>query len=94
MTADQIAKQIPDEVVIPVAWAIYEATTGLKPGDELYEDDGYAFHWEEAVKALAAALAAWPGMSVAPIPRFRPYKEAETLQHIILPLQEPRSDQS
>jgi hypothetical protein len=38
--------------------------------------------------AIAAALAAWPGMSVAPIPRFRPYKEAETLQHIILPLQE------
>jgi len=39
--------------------------------------------------AIAAALAAWPGMSVAPIPRLRPYKEAETLQHIILPLQEP-----
>jgi hypothetical protein len=60
MTPDELAKQIPDEVVIPVAWAIYEATTGLKPGDELYEDDGYAFHWEEAVKAIAAALAAWP----------------------------------
>jgi hypothetical protein len=26
----------------------------------LYEDDGYAYHWEEATNALVAALNAWP----------------------------------
>lgn len=51
---------MPDEAVMPIARAIYEATTGLKPGDELYEDDGYAYHWEEAINTLAAVLNAWP----------------------------------
>lgn len=82
MTPAELAKLIPGEVVIPVAWAIYEATTGLKPGDELYEDDGYAFHWEEAVKALAAALAAWPD---AYLPTTEPLWPRPKL---ILPLQE------
>lgn len=54
------AEHMPDEAVMPIAWAIYEATTGLKPGDELYEDDGYAYHWEEATNTLVAALNAWP----------------------------------
>ncbi len=53
-------EQIPDDAVMPIAMAIYEATTGLKPGDELYEDDGYAYHWEEAINTLAAAINAWP----------------------------------
>jgi hypothetical protein len=66
------AKLIPDEVV--------EAASVQLPG--------MAGHQRYVRAAIAAALAAWPGMSVAPIPRLRPYKAAETLQHIILPLQE------
>jgi len=83
MTPDEIAKMIPDEVVVPVAWAIYEATTGLKPGDELYEDDGYAYHWEEAVKAIAAALAAWPDAFIT--------KYSEGAPAFNIPLQETQN---
>jgi hypothetical protein len=77
-------EQIPDEVVEAAAVAAYET---LRP--RKWEKAGYINQQQcrrDARAAIAAALAAWPGMSVAPIPSFRPYKEAETLQHIILPL--------
>ena len=70
-------EQIPDEVLEAMARPVtYPSGASVKYINALH---------------LAAALAAWPGMSVAPIPRFRPYKEAETLQHIILPLQETQN---
>jgi len=81
VTPDEIAKCIPDEVVMPIAWAIYQATTGLEPGDERYEDDGYAYHWEEAITALASGLAAWPRMAkleagrISPSGLFLPLKQ-------------------
>ena len=73
------AEQIPDEVVEAAKAKILSGIAGCMTAEQI------------ARAALAAALAAWPGMSVAPIPRFRPYKEAESLQHIILPLQETQN---
>lgn len=84
-------EQIPDDAVMPIARAIYEATTGLKPGDELYEDDGYAYHWEEATNALVAALNAWPNGEVRPSIQ-KPHDTAWYPSYISLPLpQEPRT---
>jgi hypothetical protein len=60
--------------------------------DEAEEGIRRAMHKGGTAKEyIAAALNAWPRKSVAPIPRLRPYKEAETLQHIILPLQETQN---
>jgi hypothetical protein len=79
MTPDEIAKLIPEEVVQKARVAWLESASDYTRLDESIR------------AALAAGLAVWPGMSVAPIPRLRPYKEAETLQHIILPLQETQN---
>jgi hypothetical protein len=64
------------------AVTIYRLVEPDTRAHELTEDEV----GEIARAACLAMLRAWSRMSVAPIPRFRPYKEAETLQHIILPL--------
>jgi hypothetical protein len=93
MTADELAKLIPEEVEEAGATAIFDASPfreregPLADQSELYK----TLTRNYARAALAAGLAAWPEMSVAPIPRLRPYKEAETLQHIILPLKETQN---
>ncbi len=85
------AKQIPDEVVEAGKDAAFNWLRSFMEDDvrvKSMTDDELG---EIVLAVCLAALAAWPGMSVAPIPRLRPYKEAETLQHIILPLQETQN---
>jgi hypothetical protein len=75
-------EQIPIDVVMPIAVALYEATTGLERGDFCYLADGYDYHWDEAEKLVAAAINAWPGMNS----RWVPSMVADDCKAIILPL--------
>ncbi len=61
MTPDELAKQIPDEVVEAAAIAGYQKSTS-----KAWEKAGYINqqNWRRAALAdLAAGLAVWPGMS-------------------------------
>jgi len=70
-------EDIPDDAAEPVARAIYEATSALTLDDEGYEDDGWAYHMQDAREAIAAALNAWGGMMFYPSSTGNEHAEAE-----------------
>jgi hypothetical protein len=99
MTADEIAKLIPDDVVEAAAADAYEAYIAMRRGGNkskeawalwLAAPESIKPRWRVRARAtLAVGLAAWPGASVSPGVQ---NGLGETPSSLIMPLKrEPRT---
>ena len=93
MTTDELSKLIPDEVVEAATLAIGEAISLW-----LHEHPGCVLEDVETHKlaraAIAAALAAWPGMDTIMLPRMMQPGHFVPQDYIRLPLTEKQDDKA